>query len=68
VPRVVNLAVALVFLLFLVPLIVRLPGRSLSVQVVLVVVGLPFALLTAACLASAIRPGSLGRFVRRSHD
>jgi hypothetical protein len=64
----VNLAVAACLLLFLVPLCVRLPGRSLSVQVVLVVVGMPFVLLAAACLASALRPGSVGRLMRRSHD
>jgi hypothetical protein len=64
VPRVVNLALAGCFLLFLVPLFARLPGRSLSVQVVLVVVGLPFVLLTLACLASAVRPGSLRRLRR----
>jgi hypothetical protein len=68
VPRVVNVAVAATFLLFLVPLYVRLPGRSVTVQVVLVVVGMPFTLVAAACLASAIRPGFLRRFTRRSHD
>lgn len=68
VPRVVNLALAAVLLVFLVPLVTRLPGRSLSVQVVLVVVGLPFVVLAAGCLASAVRPGSVGRLVRRNRD
>ena len=68
VPRVVNLALAACLLLFLVPLVLRLPGRSLSVQVVLVVVGLPFVLLMAGCLVSAIRPGALGRYVRGRRD
>jgi hypothetical protein len=65
VPRVVNLALALFFLAFLVPLSVKLHERSTSVQVLLVLIAIPFSLLTVACLASAARPGSLGRLARR---
>jgi hypothetical protein len=65
VPRVVNLALALFFLAFLVPIAVKLPGLATSVQVLLVVLAIFFGLLTAACLASAIRPGMLGRLARR---
>jgi hypothetical protein len=36
------------------------------VQVVLGLVALPFLLLAVLCLASAARPGSLGRAARRS--
>jgi hypothetical protein len=68
VPRVVNLAVAAGFLLFLVPLATHLAGRSLSVQVVLVVVALPFCLVTFACLVSAVRPGALGRLARKARS
>jgi hypothetical protein len=65
VPRVVNLALALFFLAFLVPLAVKLPDLATSVQVLLVILGVFFGLLTVACLASAVRPGSIGRFARR---
>ena len=67
-PRVVSLAVAAGFLLFLVPLATHLPGRSLSVQVVLVVVALPLALVTFACLVAAARPGALGRMARKARS
>jgi peptidoglycan/LPS O-acetylase OafA/YrhL len=66
VPRVVNLALAACLLAFLVPLATHLPGRPVTVQVVLVVVAVPFAVLALACLASAARPGSLGRLARRA--
>ena len=65
-PRVVNLVLAAVFLVFLVPIGTHLAGRSTGQQVALVLLGAPFVLLTAACLASAIRPGSLGRLARRT--
>lgn len=68
VPRVVNLAVAAVLLLFLVPLCTHFAGRPVSVQVVLVLIALLFGLLTALCLASALRPGSLGRALRRARS
>jgi len=65
VPRVVNLALAGCFLAFLVPLALRLPQLSTSVQVLLIAIAVPFGLLTLACLASAARPGCLGRLARR---
>ena len=64
-PRVVNVALAAFFLLFLVPLVVFLPGRTTLAQVLLVLVALPFGLLTFLCLCSAARPGSLGRWAQR---
>ena len=66
VPRVVNLALAALLLLFLVPLFTHLGGRATSVQVMLVFLSVPFALLTVACIASAVRPGVLGRLARRA--
>lgn len=65
VPRVVNLALAVVLLLFLVPLFTHLGGLATSAQVLLVALAVPFVVLTLACLASATRPGSLGRIARR---
>lgn len=65
-PRVVNVMLAVLLLAFLVPLFTHLGGRPGAVQVVLALVSAPFVLLTAACLASAARPGSLGRLVRRA--
>lgn len=64
-PRVVNAALALCFLAFLVPLFTHLGGLSSVAQVLLVVLAVPFVLLTAACLSSALRPGSVGRLARR---
>jgi hypothetical protein len=66
VPRVVNLALAAFFLLFLVPLFVFLDQVSAVGQVLLVALAVPFALLTVLCLMSAIRPGSVGRLARRA--
>ena len=64
-PRVVNLALAVCFAGFLVPLWLHLGGRATSVQVLLVVIAVPFSLLSLACLASAAKPGSVGKFARR---
>jgi hypothetical protein len=66
VPRAVNTALAAFLLLFLVPLFRHFGSRSGSVQVVLGFLAVPFVLLTIACLASAVRPGSLGRLARRA--
>lgn len=66
VPRVVNLALAAFFLLFLVPMATHLQGLATLAQVLLVVVAVPFALLTVLCLMSAARPGSVGRLARRA--
>lgn len=64
-PRVVNLALALFFLAFLIPIALRLGDQTRSAQVLLVLIAIPFTLLTALCLASAARPGSLGRAARK---
>jgi hypothetical protein len=66
VPRVVNLALASAFLLFLVPLFSHLGGLRASAKAIVLIVAVPFVLLTVACLASAARPGSLGRLARRA--
>ena len=67
-PRVTNVACAALVLLFLVPLFTHLGGRPISVQVMLVVVSAPFVLIAGLCLASAVRPGSLGRALRRARS
>ena len=63
-PRVVNVAVAVVLLLCLSPL-VHLLDKPVWVRVLVVLFALPVVLVAAAALASAIRPGSLGRLARR---
>jgi hypothetical protein len=65
VPRVVNVALAVLLLLVVAPVVTEFDGKRWYVQVVLVAVIGPVLLLVAACLSSAIRPGSLGRAVRR---
>ena len=45
---------------------VYLPGLTTVAQVLLVLVALPFVLLTFLCLCSALRPGSLGRWAQRT--
>ena len=66
-PRVVNAGLAAFFLAFLVPLFLYLPDvEQTSAQVLLVLVALPFVLLTVLCLASAARPGCLGRAAKRA--
>lgn len=65
-PRVVNVALAAVLLLFLVPVGLHLGDVGTGAKVVLVVLCVPFGLLVVACLASAVRPGSLGRLARRA--
>ena len=64
-PRVVNLALAAFFLLFLVPAATHLGGLPTLAQVMLVLLMIPFAFLTLLCLLSAARPGSVGRLLRR---
>ena len=64
-PRVLNVSLAIVLLLLIAPIVTNFDGKPLYVQVVLVAVAVPVLLLVAACLASAARPGSLGRAVRR---
>jgi hypothetical protein len=65
VPRAVNIALAAFFLLFLVPMATHLGGVTALAQVLLVLVAIPFVVLTALCLMSAARPGSVGRLARR---
>ena len=65
VPRVVNVALAVVLLLLVAPVVTEFDGKRWYVQVVFVCITVPVVLLAAACLASATRPGSLGRAVRR---
>ena len=64
-PRVLNVALAAMCLLLLGPIVTNLGGKPGYVQVALVMLSLPFLLLKLACLASAARPGSLGRALRR---
>ena len=64
-PRVLNLSLAAVLLLLLAPIVTNLGGKPVYVQVALVGLTLLFGSLAALCLASALRPGSLGRTVRR---
>ncbi len=64
-PRVVNVALAAFFLMFLVPMFTHLGGLTAMAQALLVAIAVPFALLTVLCLMSAARPGSVGRLARR---
>jgi hypothetical protein len=65
VPRVLNVALASFFLLFLVPLFARLGDQTTVARVLLVAIAVPFVVLTVLCLMSAARPGSVGRLARR---
>lgn len=67
-PRVLNVMLAAVFLLLVGPIVTNFDGKPLYVQAALVMVALPFLLLTLACLASAARPGCLGRALRRGRQ
>ena len=64
-PRVLNVALAVLLLACIAPVVTRFAGRGLLLQVVVVGIAVPVLLLVGLCLASAIRPGSLGRAVRR---
>ena len=64
VPRVVNIAVAVVLAACLSP-VVYLGQKPAWVQVLVVLLCLPVVLVIVACLMSALRPGSLGRLARR---
>ena len=64
-PRVLNAALAVVLLACIAPVVTRFDGRGLLLQVVLVFLVAPVLLLVGLCLASAVRPGSLGRAARR---
>ena len=65
VPRVVNVAVAVVLLACISPVFVQLGDKPAWVQALVVLLCLPVLLVVLACLASALRPGSLGRLARR---
>lgn len=65
VPRVMNASLALVLLLLVGPIVTNFGGKPVYVQAALLMVTLPTLLVAGLCLASAIRPGSLGRAVRR---
>lgn len=67
-PRVFNLALAALLLLLVAPVVTAFDGKPWYVQVFFVGFGLPVLLLVLACLASALRPGSLGRAVRRARS
>lgn len=63
-PRVFNVALAVLLLLLVAPAVGAFAGKPWYVQVFFVGFGIPVLLLVAACLASALRPGSLGRALR----
>lgn len=56
---------ALFLLLFLTPVATNLDGKPVVAQVVLVLLVALVLLFVVLCSASALRPGSLGRFARR---
>ena len=56
---------AVFLLLFLTPVVTNLDGKPLVAQVVLVMLVALVLLFVTLCSASALRPGSLGRFARR---
>ena len=64
-PRVLNVALAVVLLLLVAPVLTEFGGKRWYVQAMFVGVIVPVVLLSIACLLSAARPGSLGRTVRR---
>ena len=64
-PRVFNLALAALLLLLVAPAVSAFDGKPWYVQAFFVGFGVPVLLLVVAALASAVRPGSLGRAVRR---
>jgi hypothetical protein len=62
---VLNAALAAVLLLLVAPVVTEFDGKPWYVKAFFVAFGVPVFLLVAACLASAARPGSLGRAARR---
>ncbi len=64
-PRVLNLAIAVFFLAVLAPVVGAWGDMRWYVQVAVVLFGAPFLLVALLCLASAARPGSVGRAARR---
>jgi hypothetical protein len=65
VPRVFNVALAALLLLLVAPVVTEFAGKPWYVKVFFIGFGVPVLLLVLACLASAVRPGSLGRAVRK---
>jgi len=65
VPRVVFTSIAVVLALCLSPVVYRFGGKPTWVQVLVVLLCAPVVLVILACLAAAIRPGSLGALTRR---
>ena len=66
VPRVLNAFMAVFFLVVLAPVVTSFTGQPWYVQAAIVLFGTPFLLVAGLCLASALRPGSLGRAARRA--
>lgn len=64
-PRVVFGAIAFVLAACLSPIAYRFGGKPIWVQVLVIVFCLPVVLVILASLSAAIRPGSLGRALRR---
>ncbi len=64
-PRVFNVALAVLLLLLVAPALGAFGGKPWYVRAFFVGFGVPVLLLVAACLTSAARPGSLGRALRR---
>jgi hypothetical protein len=65
VPRVLNGAIGLFFLVVLAPVVATWPDRPTALKVTIVAFGTPFLLVALLCLTSAARPGSVGRGLRR---
>ena len=65
-PRVFNVAMAVLLLLLVAPAVAAFGGKPWYVQLFFVGFGVPVLLIVAACLSSALRPGSLGRALRRA--
>lgn len=65
-PRVLNAALAVFLLCCIYPLVTTFSDHSRLVQVYLVIAVVPVVLVVVLCLASALRPGSLGRAARRA--
>ena len=65
VPRVVFGAVAVVLAACLSPIAYRFGGKPVWVQVLVILLCLPVVLVILASLSAALRPGSLGRLLRR---
>jgi hypothetical protein len=62
---VLNLALAVVLLALVGPVVTKFGGKPVYVQIALVGTVVLVLPLVVACLASALRPGSLGRFAGR---